>query len=108
MSTMIDTAKVKDRRQLRFESLDEIASEVERLAACKNVRAMGNWSSGQVVQHLATTMDNSIDGFPSFVPAPVRLLLRLFMKRRFLTRPMPPGFKLPANAGNMLPAETSW
>src|SRR5574342_33702 len=96
----IDTRKVKQRRQLRFESLDDILAEVERLASSKNIRAVGNWTSGQVLQHLAATMNGSIDGFPTFVPAPVRLLLRLFMKRRFLTRPMPPGFQLPKNAGN--------
>jgi hypothetical protein len=108
MSNSIDTSKVKNLRQLRFNSLDEIAAEVERLAACKELRTLGKWSSGQVLQHLAATMDNSIDGFPNFVPAPVKLLLRLFMKRRFLTKPMPPGFKLPSKAEKMLPGETSW
>jgi len=108
MATTINTAKVKGRRQLRFDSLDDIAMEVERLAGSKGVRAMGNWSSGQVLQHLATTMENSIDGFQGSVPAPVRLFLRLFMRRRFITKPMPPGFKLPVSAGNLLPAPTSW
>ena len=108
MGGTIETAKVKERRQLRFESLDDILAEVERLAKCKDVRAIGNWSSGQVLQHLAMTMNNSIDGFPRFVPLPVRWMLRLFMKRRFLTQPMPPGFRLPAKAGNMLPLPTTW
>ena len=63
MSAAIETAKVKERRQLRFDSLDDIAAEVERLAACRSIRAVGNWSSGQVLQHLALTMNNSIDGF---------------------------------------------
>ena len=66
-ATAINTATVKNRRQLHFNSLDEIAAEVERLAACQQVRTIGNWSSGQVLQHLASTMDNSIDGFPNFV-----------------------------------------
>jgi Protein of unknown function (DUF1569) len=108
MSTVIDTRKVKVRRQLRFESLDDIAAEVERLAASKSVRAVGNWSSGQVLQHLTQTMENSIDGFPIFVPVPVRWLLRTFMKRRFLTKSMPPGFKLPPKAEKMLPPPTDW
>jgi hypothetical protein len=107
-ASSINTAKVANRRQLRFNSLDDIAAEVERLAACTEVRALGNWSSGQVLQHLASTMDNSIDGFPNFVPAPIKLMLRLFMKRRFLTKPMPPGFKLPAKAEKMLPGPTDW
>lgn len=108
MSDAIDTAKVKNLRQLRFNSLDDIAAEVERLAGYKELLALGNWSSGQVLQHLASTMDNSIDGFPNFVPAPIKLLLRLFMKRRFLTKPMPAGFKLPPKAEKMLPGPTTW
>jgi hypothetical protein len=108
MPDSINTAKVQSRRQLRFQCIDDIAADVERLAACKELRALGNWSSGQVLEHLASTMDNSIDGFPNFVPAPIKLFLRLFLKRRFLTKPMPPGFKLPAKAEKMLPGETSW
>src|SRR5262245_54366842 len=108
MATEIDTCKVKERRQLRFNSLDDILADVERLACSKSVRAVGNWSSGQVLQHLAMTMDNSIDGFPAFVPAPIRVLLRTFMKRRFLTRPMPAGFNLPAGAAKMLPPPPRW
>jgi hypothetical protein len=108
MTPVIDTAKVKQRRQLRFESLDEIAAEVERLAAAKQIRTLGNWSSGQVLQHLAATMDGSIDGFEPFVPAPMKFLLRLFMKGRFLNKPMPAGFQLPKRAGSLHPAPKSW
>src|SRR5262245_54357069 len=108
MPSEIDTAKVKDRRPLQFQSLDDIVAEVERLAKCKELRALGNWSSGQVLQHLVTTMNNSIDGFEGFVPLPVRIMLRLFMKGRFLNKPMPPGFQLPKSAGNMFPPETTW
>jgi hypothetical protein len=115
MSPAIDTTKVVQRRQLRFESLNDIAAEVERLASAQEVRALGNWSSGQVLQHLASTMNNSIDGFPEFAPpalrpiVPVfRLFMRLFLKRRFLTQTMPPGFKLPVSAAHLLPQPTDW
>ena len=108
MSASIDTTKVQGRRQLHFDSLADIAADVERLAQAKEVRALGNWSSGQVVQHLANTMTNSIDGFSGFVPFPLRIFLRLFMKGRFLNRTMDPGFNLPASAGNLLPPPTDW
>src|SRR4051794_29468808 len=98
MSTPINTAKVLGRRQLRFHSLDEIAADVERLAAFRHVQPLGNWSPGQVLEHLTLTMNNSIDGFPQFVPALIKPLLRMFMKRRFLSKAMPAGFKLPAKA----------
>ena len=44
----VDTAKVEGRRTLHFTSLDEILAEVERLNQGK-VRAIGNWSPGQVL-----------------------------------------------------------
>jgi hypothetical protein len=107
--TEINTTKVEGRRTLRFESLDEIAAEVERLAAAGEPRALGNWSSGQVLQHLARAMNSSIDGFPNFVPWIVRVFLRVFMKRYFLTKPMAPGFALPPKGADLLPtATTTW
>jgi len=53
-------------------------------------------------------MDKSIDGFAYRPPAPIRWLARMLFKRRFLTKPMPPGFKLPAAAATeLVPPATS-
>lgn len=104
----INTAKVTGRRQLHFNSLDEMAADLDQLAACTDLRFLGNWSSGQVLQHLAITMNNSIDGGATMIPALVRFFLRLFMKNRFLTKPMAAGFQLPASAACMIPGPTSW
>lgn len=98
MTTLIKTAKVTGRRQLHFNSLDDILADVERLAKAKEIHALGNWSPGQVLEHLALVMNKSIDGFTSQQPAVVRFLLRLLMKKRMLTKPMSAGFTLPANA----------
>ena len=62
-STPIDTTKVTGRRTLHFNSLDEIAADVEMLTKAREIKTLGNWSAGQVVQHVATTMNKSIDGF---------------------------------------------
>ena len=94
----VDTTKVTGRRSLHFNCLDDIAADVERLASANNVQALGNWSAGEVVQHVAVAMHKSIDGFTERPPAPVRVLLRLFLKKRILTKPMSAGFKLPARA----------
>lgn len=94
MSTAVDTAKVTERRQLHFNSLDDIVADVERLAAAREIRALGNWSAGQVFGHLAKVMNKCIDGFDSRLAWPLRFLLRVLMKRKVLTKPMPPGFKL--------------
>src|SRR5437870_3362776 len=98
MSDVVNTSKVTERRQLHFNCLDDILTDVERLAVSKDIRTLGNWSAGQLLQHLAIVMNKSIDGFVARPPAAVRWVLRLLFKHRFLTRPMSAGFKLPANA----------
>ena len=103
----IDTAKVANRRHLRFNTLDDILADVDRLAQGK-VRALGNWSPGQILKHLATVMNGSIDGLPLKAPWFIRVAAKLF-KNRFLTKPMPAGFALPkAAAAHLVPGDTSW
>jgi hypothetical protein len=107
MATVIDTGKVTNRRKLHFESLDDILADVDQLAKSREIRTLGNWTPGQVFEHLATTMTKSIDGFQTSMPAPVRFLFRLVMKNRFLNSPMSPGFQLPAKAAaEMTPGPT--
>jgi hypothetical protein len=98
MSTAIDTTKVLDRRTLRFSSLDDIAADVEMLARSREIRALGNWTPGQIFQHLAGVMNCCIDGFKTGLPGPLRFFIRVFFKRKALSKPMPPGFKLNAKA----------
>jgi hypothetical protein len=100
----VDTARVAGRRTLRFESYDEVLAEAERLARMP-VRMLGNWSQGQIYKHLAVAIDTMIDGATFNLPAPMRWVLRTFMKRRMLSRTLPAGFKLPAKAVNAIPAE---
>ena len=98
MPTAINTAKVTGRRQLHFNSLDDILADVEQLAKAKEIRTLGNWSDGQILQYLALVMNKSIDGFVSRPPAIIRFVARWFFKKRFLTKTMSAGFKLPAKA----------
>jgi len=108
MSTAIDTAKVGERRQLHFNNLDDIRADVEQLAQAGEIRTLGNWSAGQVFKHLATIMNKCMDGFDNRLPGPMRFVLRLFFKRKFLTQPMKPGFKLGAKAAaELVPPPTS-
>src|SRR5204862_7977298 len=95
---VVDTTKVTGRRSLHFNCLEDIAADAERLASAKNVQALGNWSGGEVVRHVAVVMHKSIDGFIERPPAVIRFFLRLFLKKRILTKPMSAGFKLPARA----------
>jgi hypothetical protein len=98
MATPIDTRHMKARRNLHFTCLDDIRADVEQLAQGREIKALGNWTPGQIFQHLAHVMNRSIDGFGHGFPAPARFLLRLLFKRRFLTKPMTAGFQLPKKA----------
>ena len=99
MTSTIDTTKVTTRRQLHFNSLDDILADLGLVEQWRDVRALGNWSPGQILQHLAIVMNKSIDGFGNLRPPLwVRVIVRLFFRRRFLTKPMAPGFKLPPEA----------
>lgn len=100
----VDTKKATGRRKLRFQSLDDVLADVDRLAMAP-VRPLGNWSLGQVCQHLAETMNRSIDGFEFQASLPIRIVARL-AKRWILTRGFGPGFRLPRQAVGMLPAPT--
>lgn len=107
----IKTSKVIGRRSLRFESLVEISDEVERLASAKEIKALGNWTPGQVFKHLAIVMHGAIDGLKIPLPLHMRLILPILvltMKSRFLNKPMPAGFSLNSDAAKILvPPETS-
>src|SRR5207237_326573 len=107
-ATAIDTTKVTSRRVLHFNSVDEILDDINRLAKSSDIRALGNWSPGQVFQHLANTMTCSIDGFKTMLPLPMRWLLRIFMKKKVLNGSMSPGFKLSKRqAEYLIPPPTS-
>jgi hypothetical protein len=108
MSTAIDTTKVTGRRELRFQTVDEIRADVDRLAQAKDITGLGNWTSGQVLQHLAVAMNMAVDGAPSMVPWIGRFIIRLFFKGKILKKRMSAGFKLPGRAGYLLPPPTTW
>ncbi len=93
---MINTKKVQGRRTVRYASLDELLADARSLAAA-DVRMLGNWSRGQIYEHLAMTLNSSIDGFDMSFPAPLRLIMALFMKKKFLEREVPSGFSAPDN-----------
>ena len=92
----VNTAKVSDRRTLHFERMDQILAEATRLAAGPYQRR-GNWSLGQICDHLARTIQGSLDGLPFTAPWYVRIFARL-MKGRWLNGKMPAGFNLPEKA----------
>ena len=99
----IATKKVKGRRTVRYESLDDLLADAEQMAG-GDVQLLGNWSLGQILKHIAMALDSSIDGFDFSMPAPVRFVMAILMKKKYLTKSLPPGFKAP---DKFTPAETS-
>ena len=100
---MVNTKTVRGRRKVRYESLDDLLAEAERLADVP-VRTLGNWSQGQIYDHLARSLDSSIDGVGFQLPLPMRMMLSLFMKKKFLKKELPPGLR---STPRFDPAETT-
>lgn len=102
MSVAIETGKATERRKLRFQSLDELSSEIDRIVsadAAGRLRTTGNWTAGQVFGHLASWINYGWDGYP--FPTPpwfVRFFLK-FMRKKYLRDGMPAGVKIPKADG---------
>jgi len=70
---------------------------MERIIAAERagtLRAAGNWTAGQTFGHLAAWIEYSYEGYPFNVPWFIRIIVRL-MKKRFLTKTMSRGVRLP-------------
>ena len=101
---VVDTGTVTNRRILRFDSLDQVLEEVDRLAAAERagrLKRLGNWTLGQVLGHLATWAEFAYTGVPLKPPFFIRWILRL-RKQKFLYKPMPAGVRIPRVAGGTL------
>jgi hypothetical protein len=69
---------VVQRRQLRFNDLDEVVRDAEALLA-KGYEKAGAWDLAQCCKHLADWMRFPAEGFPK-APAPIRLMLWMMKK----------------------------
>ncbi|MCA9289228.1 MAG: DUF1569 domain-containing protein [Phycisphaerales bacterium] len=101
----IDT-KTAEHRAIRFENLDEMVREAERLVWAERegtLRATGNWSLGQALGHVASWMDYPFDGYPPEVRPPwfIKLILRT-QKKKFLNAGLQRGVKIPGIKGGTL------
>jgi len=104
----IDT-RTAEHRILRFRGFPEMWADVEKIAAAERagrLRRTGNWTAGQIFNHLATWIEYANDGFPSTLRPPwiIRLIVRL-RKSRYLNQGMPHGVKIPGIPGGTLGIE---
>ncbi len=94
----MNTAKVTDRRQLRFGSVEEALGEVDRIEAAGRdgrLRQSGNWTAGQIMGHVASWINYPYEGFPiKRAPWPIRVMLKM-MKGKMLREGLSAGVRLP-------------
>lgn len=82
------------RRALEITRLDELMPEVDRLLVGHTT--VGNWSLGQICNHLAGTFTGSVEGFAARAPWVFRATLGRVIKKKVLAeKTIRPGIKLP-------------
>jgi hypothetical protein len=90
-----------ERRTLRFHDFDQVCQDTERLLG--GYERVGNWSLAQIADHLAQVITLSLEGFPSRMPWPMRLLARwlvlgsILRHKVFRKRLTTPAFLMPAD-----------
>ena len=88
----VDTGKVAGRRTLRFNSIVEAIADAESVTSNPHL-TLGNWTAGQILDHLARTVRIMFDGPHGQAPWFLRTFVAPFMRKKFVTSPMPSGFQ---------------
>ena len=101
MPEAVDTRSAQ-RRDLSFATIADALADAERLHQ-GGIRLSGNWTFGQILDHLAKSIEANVKGIDARPPLPLRPVLFLVRKafskmivRRMTTAPMTPGVKLPS------------
>ena len=84
------------RRLLRFNSIDDISAEMDRIVAADRagrLRRAGNWTAGQVFGHLSAWIDYGYEGYPMQTPWLVKVIAKV-LKNQILYKPMRPGMRV--------------
>lgn len=101
--------KRAQRRELKFNAIDDLIAELDRIQNAHDDRALnttGNWSPGQNLQHCARVWVCGIEGFPPAMKPPFFvkwIASALFKKRAMSGQTAPAGIKLPRQASPILP-----
>jgi hypothetical protein len=88
------------RRELTFGHLSQVMPEVDRLL--QGYRLGGQWTLGQVCQHLTRSLQGSVEGIPGAGAWLLRRTIGPWLGRRMLSRGiMPAGFRIRPEWGVM-------
>ena len=94
----------RKRRSLHFETSDDAWEDIRRLRDA-DIVVIGAWSAGKIVQHLADTINYSIDGFPEHVMKGIGPPLHPRIADRMLKKGVRAGIQLPDAFEVLLPDE---
>lgn len=96
------------RRPLRLNSIDDALQELDRIEIAHRrgaLRAVGGWTPGQIIAHIAAWIEYGWDGDPVKPPPfPIRWVMKRVLPR-ILRDGMKPGVKIPGVAGGTTGAE---
>lgn len=107
----INTKQVA-RRPLAFASLADISAELDRIEAAHKagrLKANGNWTPAQILDHLAITFGLSLDGFPPDAKPPAILkwiVITFFKKKAVSGATAPAGIPFPKGVDIFTPSAT--
>jgi hypothetical protein len=102
----VNTAKAA-RRSLRFDTIDQALAEARRIAALESAGAIqysGNWTAGQILNHVGAWAEYAYLENPVKAPWFVRLLVKPF-RGRLLNKGLPAGRLIPRIRGGTLHIE---
>ncbi len=103
----VNTGKVTARRKLKFDSVEQVMADVDRLVEAERAGRldhMGNWGLGQALGHLASWAEYAYTGYPFKPPFFIRWILRS-RKQKFIHEPMSAGVKIPGMPGGTMATE---
>ncbi len=105
---MVNTKKAP-RRQLRFETLDDLLAELDHVEIAERggtLRTTGNWTHGQLLAHLSAWIEYGWDGYPMKPAAwPIRWFLRRMLPG-MLRKGMAVGVRIPGMAAGTTGADS--
>jgi hypothetical protein len=91
---MKNTKQIEGRRTLRYDSFDAMLADLDALLLQGEVKALGNWSAAQNIEHVAKGIEAPIQGYPPSFKVPVFFRIVGPMIRGMLIRKgMNPGIK---------------
>jgi len=102
VTSAMETGRPLRRRQVTYQTLEDFRKDAEWLAR-QEVDTAGRWSYGQILQHLAMSLNCAFDGFGYRASWFSRRFVAPLIKNTMITRRMPAGIVLPPTARGMIP-----